>query len=112
MLLNIFKEFVQELVSADNTSVVLPWKSIHRAKGNISKYSEIPKNTKLLCIYLNRFYVSRTPDTQFITYPGIHIGHNKTIPEIREEMQLWMQDGNHDLYYKMLQVKESAVIND
>jgi hypothetical protein len=48
MLLNIFEEFVGKLVSADATSAVLPWKSIHRAKGNITKSSNIPKNTKLL----------------------------------------------------------------
>lgn len=61
-------------------------------------------------MYLNQFYVSRTPDTQFTTYLGIHNGHNKTLPYIREEMQLWLQDGDHGLYYEMLQVEESAEI--
>jgi hypothetical protein len=59
----------------------------------------------------NCFYISRTLDSPFITYPGIHIGHNKPFLEIREDMQLWLQDGNHGLYYKMLQVKESSEID-
>jgi hypothetical protein len=79
-------------VQADDTSAVLLWKSIHRAKGNLTKSSDIPKNTRLLCTYLNCFYISRTPDSPFITYPGIQIGHNKPLLEIREEIQLWLQD--------------------
>jgi hypothetical protein len=93
MILKIFAEFVGELISADSTSAVLPWKSIHRTKGNIISSSNIPKNIKLLRTYLNRFYLNRTLDM-----------------EIREEMQHWLQDGDHGLYYKMLQVEESTEI--
>jgi hypothetical protein len=109
-LLQLFAEFAGELISANSTSAVLPWKSIDRNKAHITKSSDIPINTKLLRTYLNRFYLNRTPNTQFITYPGIHIGHNKQLSEIREEMQHWMQDGDHGLFYKMLQVEESAEI--
>jgi hypothetical protein len=110
MICNIFDEFVQELVQADDSAAVLPWKSIHREKDNLTKPSDIPRTTRLLRPYLNRFYINRTPDTPFITYPGVHIGHNKPLSEIREDMQLWLQDSNHGLYYKMLQVEESSDI--
>lgn len=110
LLLNIFDEFVQELVRADSTAAVLPWKSIHRSKGNLTKSSDIPKTTRLLRTYLNRFYISRTPNTPFITYPGIHVGHDKPLSELRDDMSLWLQDGDHGLYYKMLQVEESSEI--
>jgi hypothetical protein len=110
MLINILNQFIGELISADSTSALLPWKSIHRSKGNITKSADVPDNTRLLRTYLNRFYISRTPNASFITYPGINIGHNKPLPEIREEMQVWLQDGGHGLYYKMLQVEECSEI--
>jgi hypothetical protein len=110
MIITIFTEFVQELTTSDLTAAILPWKSIHRSKGSISKASDIPKNTKLLRPYLNRFFISRTPELQFSTYPGIHIGHNKSLSDLREDMQLWLQDGDHGLYYKVLQVKDSVEI--
>jgi hypothetical protein len=110
MILTIFSEFVQELINSDPTAAILPWKSIHRSKGSISKTSEIPKNTKLLRPYLNRFFNIHTPDLQFATYPGVHIGHNKSLSDLCEDMQLWLQDGDHGLYYKMLQVEDSAEI--
>jgi hypothetical protein len=109
-ILSIFTEFVQELITSDPTAAILPWKSIHRSKGSISKVSDIPKNTKLLRPYLNRFFISRIPELQFATYPGIDIGHNKSLSDLHEDMQLWLQDGDHGLYYKMLQVKDSTEI--
>jgi hypothetical protein len=110
MLINIIHQFIGELISADSTSAILPWKAIHRSKRHITKAAEVPNNTRQLRTYLNKFYISRTPNATFVTYPGIHIGHNKTLPEIREEMQLWLQEGEHGLYYKMLQVEDSADI--
>jgi hypothetical protein len=110
MLINILNQFIGELISADSTSALLPLKSIHRSKGNITKSADVPENTRLLHPYLNRFYISCTPNSSFITYPGIHIGHNKPLSEIREEMQVWLQDGGHGLYYKMLQVEDSSEI--
>jgi hypothetical protein len=37
-------------------------------------------------------------------------GHNKSLSDLCEDMQLWLQDGDHGLYYKMLQVEDSAEI--
>jgi hypothetical protein len=110
MLLGIFEEFIDELTDADESASILPWKSIHRSKGSISKASEAPKNTKDLRIYLNRFFLNRTPNTEFTTYPGIHIGHDKPLSDIREIMQLWLQQCKHGLFYKMLQVEDSVEI--
>jgi hypothetical protein len=110
MILSIFEEFIEELTQADPTAAILPWKSIHRSQGSISKTSEVPKNTKALRTYLNKFYINRTPNKQFTTYPGVHIGHDITLSELREEMQLWLQDGDHGLFYKMLQVEDSSEI--
>lgn len=110
MLISIFEEFIEELTQADPTAAILSWKFIHHSKGSINKSSEVPKNTKALRTYLNKFYINRTPDKQFTTYPGIHIGHDKILSELQEEMQLWLQDGDHDLFYKMLQVEDSSEI--
>jgi hypothetical protein len=98
-LISLFTQFIGELVSVDPTAAVLPWKSIHQSKGNLSKSADIPTDTRLLQPYLNKFFISRTPDSQFITYPGVHIGHNMSLPEIREEIQPWLQEGNHRLDY-------------
>jgi hypothetical protein len=67
----ILGDFVEELVQADLTAAILPWKSIYSAKGSINKPTKIPKNTKLLRTYTNKFFISPTPDKQFATYPGI-----------------------------------------
>jgi hypothetical protein len=109
-IISIFSQFVGELVSADPSAAVLPWKAIHRSKGNISKMADVPENTRLLRPYLNKFYINRTPNSQFVTYPGVHIGHNMTLPEIREEIDPWLKEGFHGLFYKMLQVEDSAEI--
>jgi hypothetical protein len=109
--MNIINQFIGKLISADPISAFLPWKSIHRSNGNITKAADVPsKNIRQLCTYLNRFCISCTPNAPFITYLGIHIGHNKILPEIREEMHLWLEEGEHGLYYKMLQVKVSTDI--
>jgi hypothetical protein len=110
MILSTFSEFVQELVGSDETAAILPWKSIHKSKKPISKATDVSKNIRLMRPYLNRFFVSKTPDSPFSTYPSIHVGHNKPISDLREDMQMWLQDGGHGLYYKMLQVEDSAEI--
>jgi hypothetical protein len=46
ILLNIFKDFIQELNRANKSAAILPWTSLHRSHGNISKASEALKNTK------------------------------------------------------------------
>jgi hypothetical protein len=109
-LLSLFSEFVDELVRSDETAAVLPWRSIHRSKGSINKPTEIPKNSRFLRTYMHRFFISRTPDKPFITYPGIHIGHNHPLPDLREDMRMWLQDGKHGIYSKMLQVEDSSEI--
>lgn len=109
-LLDIFEDFIDELIRADTSAAILPWKSIHRSQGSITKASSAPKNAKALRVYLNRFYINRMPDTDFTTYPGIHIGHDKPLEDLRDELSLWLQDGDHGLFYKMLQVEESAEI--
>jgi hypothetical protein len=53
MIIKIFSEFVGELVIADSTAAILPWKSIHRAKGSINKPTKAPTNSRLLRTYLN-----------------------------------------------------------
>lgn len=45
MPLGIFEEFIEELIRADASSAILPWKSIHWSKGSILKASDAPKNT-------------------------------------------------------------------
>jgi hypothetical protein len=91
MLVTIFNQFVGELVSTYSTAAILPWKSIHCSKGNILKASDALTTTRALCPYLNCFFISCTPNSQFVTYPGVQIGHNKTLPEIQEEIQHWLQ---------------------
>jgi hypothetical protein len=59
---------------------------------------------------MHKFFLSRTPDKQFLTYPGIHIGHDKSLSDLCEEMQPWLQEGEHGLFYKMLQVEDSTEI--
>jgi hypothetical protein len=110
MILAIFSEFIEELTNSDPTAAILPWKSIHRSKGSLSKATDVPKNLRLIRPYLNKFFIGRTPNSPFTTYPGIHIGHNKSLSDLREDMQMWIQDGDHGLYYKMLQVEDSTEI--
>jgi hypothetical protein len=45
-----------------------------------------------------------------MTYPGVYIGHDKCIPEIREELQPWLNYSNHGLFERMLQVKSTSKI--
>jgi hypothetical protein len=110
IILNIFEEFMDELIRADDMAAILPWRAIHRSKGSLTDSENAPKNVKALRTYLNKFYISCTPDKQFTTYPGIHIGHDKVLSDLRDDMQLWLQDGDHGLYYKMLQVEDSSEI--
>jgi hypothetical protein len=109
-ILNAINEFVADLVKADPTAAVLPWKSIDRSKTPLTKKSDVPKSIKLIRPYLHKFYINRTPHKQFTTYPGIHIGHDKSISDIREDMDPWLHDGGHGLFYKMLQAEDCTEI--
>jgi hypothetical protein len=109
-IIKLFREFLGELNSADSTVAILPWKLIHRSQGSINKPLEVPTNARDLRVYMNKFFLSRTLDKQFLTYPGIHIGHDKSLSDLREEMQPWLQEGGHGLFYKMLQVEDSTEI--
>jgi hypothetical protein len=109
-LVNIFSEFFHELKKIDEHSVIAPWRDVDKGKGNISKDSELPTSIKTLRTYLHKFYIGKKDNQPLTTYPSIHIGHNKRIPEIREELQFWLNAGKHGLFVKMLQVESSSEI--
>jgi hypothetical protein len=59
---------------------------------------------------LNKFYISKQTNQVITTYPSIYIGHDKSIPEIREELYFWLNAGHHGLFEKILQVENSSEI--
>ena len=106
---SIMQEFIQELRRIDSSAALLPWRSGDSHLTRITKASEIPTSTPKLRKYLKKFYVGQA-NKEITIYPGIHLGHNTEFTEIRERMQDWLDDGNHAMFYMMLQAEDSSEI--
>jgi hypothetical protein len=109
-LISIFSEFFQELKKIDEKLVILPWKANDTSNEIISKETNLPTSIKQIRGYLNRFYIGKTKNQNITTYPGVYIGYDKQISEIRSDLQYWLNAGNHGLYERMLQVENSSEI--
>jgi hypothetical protein len=109
-LISIFSEFFQEIKKIDSSLAILPWKDSDGNLDSVSSESSIPTSIKTLRTYLNKFYVGKKSNQASMTYPGVYIGHDKRIPEIREELQPWLNYSNHGLFERMLQAESTSEI--
>jgi hypothetical protein len=109
-IISIFSEFFQEIKKIDSTLAIMPWKDSDRNLDSISKENQLPTTIKTLRPYLNKFYIGKKGNQALTTYPGIFIGHDKRLPEIREELQSWLNLSNHGLFEKMLQAESVSDI--
>jgi hypothetical protein len=108
--LNIFKEFVNELTTSDDTAHVYPWYTKHdRSQSRIKNANETPKSVSAFRIYANKVFIGDSNKVLTI-YPNIRIGHEKPLKDIRRDMRNWLMEGPHGMFYKMLQAESSSEI--
>ena len=103
------QEFIQELRKVDNTAALLPWKDSESKAKRIINPNDMPTTASKLRKYLKKFYVGK-PNQELTIYPGIYIGHNQSFNKLREELQDWLDSGNHAMFYMMLQAEDSVEI--
>jgi hypothetical protein len=109
-VLSMFKEFISELISSDDTAQVYPWFSKHDKNQNrIKSTSEAPKAVSTFRMYANKVFIGDSNKVLTI-YPNVRIGHEKPLKDIRRDMRNWLMEGNHGVFYKMLQAESSSEI--
>jgi hypothetical protein len=108
--LSIFKEFVSELISSDDTAQVYPWFSRHdKNQSRIKNPTETPKSVSTFRMYANKVFIGDSNKVLTI-YPNVRIGHEKPLKDIRRDMRNWLMEGNHGIFYKMLQAESSSEV--
>jgi hypothetical protein len=108
--LNIFKEFVSELLSSDDKAHVYPWFSKHdKNHSRVKSTTKSPKSVSSFRIYANKVFIGDSNKVLTI-YPNVRIGHEKPLKDIRRDMRGWLMEGSHGLFYKMLQAKSSSEV--
>jgi hypothetical protein len=108
--LSIFKEFVSELISSDDKAQVYPWFSKHdKNHSRIKTTLDSPTVVSTFRMYANKVYIGDSNKVLTI-YPNVRIGHEKPLKDIRRDMRNWLMEGNHGMFYKMLQAESSSEI--
>ena len=87
----------------------MPWKSSDTRLKRITKSTDIPSLVAQIRRYLKKFYVGK-PNKETTIYPGVYIGHTSAFADMQEEIQDWLDSGNHAMFYMMLQAEESTEI--
>ena len=106
---NIIREMLRELHQADEMAAIIPWKEREKNSACLDENSTLPTTSLGFKTYFNRLYLPRPGVTQQV-YINIHIGHNNDFNDIRAALQDWLSASGHGLYYKMLQVEDSAEV--
>jgi hypothetical protein len=60
-------------------------------------------------MYANKVFIGDSNKTLTI-YPNVRIGHEKPLKDIRCNMRSWLMEGNHGMFYKMLQAESSSEV--
>lgn len=108
--LGIFKEFFNELTASDDKAHIYPWFSRHdKNQSRIKTTADAPKSVSTFRMYANKVYIGDSNKTLTI-YPNVRIGHEKPLKDIRRDMRSWLMEGNHGMFYKMLQAESSSEV--
>jgi hypothetical protein len=108
--LGIFKEFFNELILSDDKAQIYPWYQKHdKNQPRIKTGNDAPKAISQFRIYANKVFIGDSNKVLTI-YPNVRIGHEKPLKEIRRDMRNWLMEGNHGMFYKMLQAESSSEI--
>ena len=107
-VLKSIKAFTKEILRADKTAGILPWKTENQHKNVIKKANDLPDNAYDLRDYLSECWTPK-PGNKKIVYPHIYLGHSETLEDIRKRMGDFLSSSNQAIYHKMLQVDESVV---
>ena len=91
------KDLLCELQEADNSLTLIPWKESDYEYDPIAKPSEIPPTVTKLKKYFDRLYLPK-PGQATTLYSNIHIGHDCDFQDIREDVQLYLNQHDHGLY--------------
>jgi hypothetical protein len=108
--LGIFKEFINELITADDKAQVYPWFTKYdKNQSRLKTPNETPKSISSFRLYANKVFIGDSNKILTI-YPNVRIGHEKPLKDIRRDMRNWLMEGNHGMFYKMLQAESSSEV--
>jgi hypothetical protein len=108
--LGIFNKFFNEPMASDDKAHIYPWFSWHdKNQSRIKTAADAPKSVSTFRMYANKVFIGDSNKTLTI-YPNVRIGHEKPLKDIRRNMRSWLMEGNHGIFYKMLQAESSSEV--
>ena len=108
-LLQQMKDLLQEFHESDEDITLVPWKKSDFKHIPIKSVKDFPSTLTKLKKYFERLYLPK-PGESSVLYTGIHFGHTYDFIDVKEDIQLWLTQNNHGLFYNMLQVEDAKEI--
>lgn len=108
-LMRKIKEFSCELFNADDSLVILPWKSRNINKGLLTKAADLPTTLDAFRVYTKKIWAAKA-NVPATTYFNLCMGHDMSLTDIKDDILDWLNSGKHGLYVEMLQKEDGLDI--
>ena len=95
---------------SDKNACFIPWTEADEATTDIiDDPTNVPSKLSELAKFFPRLFPGR-PHQENIVYTKIYLGHDEDFESITTDIKYWLMNGNHGLYYNMLQAENIEVI--
>ena len=105
LVVSTMRLLLRELQQSDSSASLVPWRGRDCHLPPISQAKDFPTILTKIRKFMYKLYMPKKNESTTV-YTNINMGHNISFDTIREDMQSWLTEREHGMYYMMLQAED------